>query len=168
MGPILSEPINKVVEIPKKIAKTSVEDAKKHPKRPCRPRTSSGRKGRGGGGKHRPAVFSQQKRFSEEVVRRFCCRSSVANEAGYLESIHALLEGSAGICICPQEPGTWRSHGVQAAQAAQGAQPCACGFYRGGCAAQGAASSAGPICVLDICGLSLKPESQSNNLISSG
>jgi hypothetical protein len=35
-----------VVEIPKKIAKFSVEDAKNHPKRPYRLRTSPGRKGR--------------------------------------------------------------------------------------------------------------------------
>jgi hypothetical protein len=37
MGLILSEqPIQKVVEIPKVLAKTSVEDAKIHPKRPYR------------------------------------------------------------------------------------------------------------------------------------
>jgi hypothetical protein len=37
----------KVVEIPKILAKFSVEDAKFHPKRPYRHRTSPGRKGRG-------------------------------------------------------------------------------------------------------------------------
>jgi hypothetical protein len=45
MGLILSEPIKKVVGIPKVLAKTSVEDAKYHPKRPYRLRTSPGRKG---------------------------------------------------------------------------------------------------------------------------
>jgi hypothetical protein len=47
MGLILLEPIKKVVEIPKILAKFSVEDEKNHPKRPYRPRTSPGRKGRG-------------------------------------------------------------------------------------------------------------------------
>jgi hypothetical protein len=38
--------IKKVVEIPKILAKLSVEDEKNHPKRPHRPRTSPGQKGR--------------------------------------------------------------------------------------------------------------------------
>jgi hypothetical protein len=66
MGLILSEPIKKVVEIPQILAKTSVEDAKNHPKRPYRPRTSPGRKGRGEK-KHRP-FFRRKKRFSEKVL----------------------------------------------------------------------------------------------------
>jgi hypothetical protein len=37
--------MKKVVEIPKILAKFSVEDAKFHQKRPYRPRTSPGRKG---------------------------------------------------------------------------------------------------------------------------
>jgi hypothetical protein len=36
MGLILSEPIKKVVEVLKKLTKMSVEDAKNHPKRPCK------------------------------------------------------------------------------------------------------------------------------------
>jgi hypothetical protein len=35
MGLILSEPMNKVVKIPKILTKISVEDAKNHPERPC-------------------------------------------------------------------------------------------------------------------------------------
>ena len=46
MGLILSEPMKKVVEIPKILAKNPVEHAKIHPKRPYRSRTSPGRKGR--------------------------------------------------------------------------------------------------------------------------
>jgi hypothetical protein len=46
MGLILSEPMKKVVGIPKILAKFSIEDAKIHAKRPYRLRTSPGRKGR--------------------------------------------------------------------------------------------------------------------------
>jgi hypothetical protein len=63
MGLIFSEPIKKVVEIPKILAKFSVEDAKIHPKRPYRPRTSPGRKGRKKNTKNISAVFSQKKLF---------------------------------------------------------------------------------------------------------
>jgi hypothetical protein len=59
MGLILSGPMKKVVEIPKILAKYSVEDAKKHPKRPCRLRTSPGRKGR----KKNPKKHQRQKKL---------------------------------------------------------------------------------------------------------
>jgi hypothetical protein len=65
MGLILSEPMKKVVEIPKILANFSVEDAKNHEKRPYRLRTSPGRKGRK---KTIGSVFSQQKLFFEKVL----------------------------------------------------------------------------------------------------
>jgi hypothetical protein len=61
MALILSEPMKQGVEIPKILAKFSVEDAKNHPKRPCRLRTSPGRKGRKK--KKISPVFSQKKLF---------------------------------------------------------------------------------------------------------
>jgi hypothetical protein len=60
MGLILSEPIKKVVEIPKIFAKLSVEDAKNQPKRPYRPRTSPGRKGRKKQNKNIGRFFAQK------------------------------------------------------------------------------------------------------------
>jgi hypothetical protein len=68
MGRILSEPIKKVVEIPKALAEISVEDAKNHPKRPCRPRTSPGRKGRKKQKQNIGRFFAEKKRFSEKVL----------------------------------------------------------------------------------------------------
>ena len=66
MGLILSEPMKKVVEIPKILAKSSVEDAKFHPKRPYRLRTSPGKKGRKKHTKNISPVFSQKKPFFRE------------------------------------------------------------------------------------------------------
>jgi hypothetical protein len=60
MGLILSEPMKKVVEIPKILAKFSVEDAEIHQKRPYR---SAHRPGEKGGKKKTSAVFSQKKLF---------------------------------------------------------------------------------------------------------
>ena len=66
MALILSEPMKKVVEIPKILAKFSVEDAKFHPKRPYRLRTSPGKKGRKKHKKNISPVFSQKKPFFRE------------------------------------------------------------------------------------------------------
>ena len=66
MGLILSEPMKEVVEIPKILAKFSVEDAKFHPKRPYRLRTSPGKKGRKKHKKNISPVFSQKKTFFRE------------------------------------------------------------------------------------------------------
>jgi hypothetical protein len=66
MGLILSEPTKKVVEIPEVLAKFSVEDAKFHPKRPYRLRTSPGKKGRKTHKKNISPVFSQKKPFFRE------------------------------------------------------------------------------------------------------
>jgi hypothetical protein len=63
MGLMLSEPMKKVVEIPKILAKLSVEDEKNQPKRPYRLRTSPGRKGRKKQNKNIGTVFSQKKLF---------------------------------------------------------------------------------------------------------
>jgi hypothetical protein len=69
MGLILSEPMKKVVEIPKMLAKFSVEDATFHPKRPYRLRTSPGKKGRKKTHKKTSApFFRRKKRFSEKVL----------------------------------------------------------------------------------------------------
>jgi hypothetical protein len=58
--------MKKVVEIPKILAKLSVEDAKFHPKRPYRLRTSPGKKGRKKHTKNISPVFSQKKTFFRE------------------------------------------------------------------------------------------------------
>jgi hypothetical protein len=55
--------MKKVVEIPKILAKFSVEDADIHQKRPYRLRTSPGRKGRKKQQKNISPVFSQKKLF---------------------------------------------------------------------------------------------------------
>jgi hypothetical protein len=67
MGLILSEPMKKVVEIPKILTKFSVEDEKFHPKRPYRLRTSPGKNGRKKHTKkHQPRFFAEKKRFFRE------------------------------------------------------------------------------------------------------
>jgi hypothetical protein len=50
------------------IAKFSVEDAKFHPKRPYRLRTSPGKKGRKKQKKTSAPFFRRKKRFSEKVL----------------------------------------------------------------------------------------------------
>jgi hypothetical protein len=66
MGLILSEPMKKVVKIPKILAKFSVEDAKIHPKRPYRLRISPVKKGRKKHTKNISPVFSQKKTLFRE------------------------------------------------------------------------------------------------------
>jgi hypothetical protein len=77
MALILSEPMKKVVEIPKILAKFSVEDTKIQPKRPYRLRTSPGRKGRKKKPKNISPVFSQKKLFFREspvLLAALCVR----------------------------------------------------------------------------------------------
>jgi hypothetical protein len=58
--------MKEVAEIPKIFAKFSVEDAKFHPKRPYRLRTSPGKKGRKKHTQNISPVFSQEKPFFRE------------------------------------------------------------------------------------------------------
>jgi hypothetical protein len=58
--------MKKVVEIPKILAKFSIEDAKFHPKRPYRLHTSPRKKGRKKHTKNISPVFSQKKPFFRE------------------------------------------------------------------------------------------------------
>jgi hypothetical protein len=60
------------------IGEFSVEDAKFHPKRPYRPRTSPGRKGGGWGMGGTSAVFSQKKNV---FLRKSCVFTCLGREA---------------------------------------------------------------------------------------
>jgi hypothetical protein len=60
--------MKKVVEIPKILAKFSVEDTKNHPKRPYRLRTSPARKGRKKPKKHQHRFFAEKNCFSDKVL----------------------------------------------------------------------------------------------------
>jgi hypothetical protein len=72
--------MKKVVEIPKVLAKFSIEDAKKHPKRSYRLRTSPGRKGRKKTKKNIGCRF-----FAEKTVflRKSCVFACLAVGVGW-------------------------------------------------------------------------------------
>jgi hypothetical protein len=68
MGQILSEPMKKLVEIPKILAEKSVEDAKFPQNALTGPAHRPGEKGGGGEHKNTSAVFSQKKTFFRESL----------------------------------------------------------------------------------------------------
>jgi hypothetical protein len=74
MGLILSEPIKKVVEIPKILAKFSVEDAKIHPNALTGPAHRPGEKGEKNKKKHQRRFFAEKTVF----LRKSCVFACLA------------------------------------------------------------------------------------------